>query len=520
MHASVLGFFVSVLGSSEVRGKSVLEVGSGDVNGSVRPIVEARNPAFYLGVDMTEGPGVDKVLDATKLTEELEPGSFDVVISTEMMEHVEDWQTTFINLFEMVKPGGVIVVTTRSVPFGYHPHPIDTWRYTPDAMVQILDAVRFDKLLVCPDPDPVSPGVFFKARKPLDWHAPAVNPAILFGHVVGVTATVKPYNYLALPFAPDGSGYYRMYLPFKHLSTSSGHNIYIPPPGRNAALPTVEDVEPLDLLSMQRAYGEGGVAAFRAWKGNVKIVYECDDDMLRVDTSGLPHLFNEAGRETTRECIRLADLVTVSTEPLAELYRQYNDNVVVLPNYINGELLDLERPHRDDVVVGWAGGNSHLIDWVSVQDAVKATLADHPDVDLHFIGHDWSPLLGKAARFDPWEPSVWNYYKHIDFDIGLAPMGDTPFNSCKSHIRVLEYAALGIPVIASDCAAYRDFVVDGVTGYLVHNEKQWQGRLTELINESDARAELGAKAKLLATGYTIQEHWRDWNDAYERIAQS
>ncbi len=193
--------------------------------------------------------------------------------------------------------------------------------------------------------------------------------------------------------------------------------------------------------------------------------------------------------------------------------------MVVLPNYIHGELLDLERPHRDDVVVGWAGGNSHLIDWVSVQDAVKAALANHPDVDLHFVGHDCFPLLGRQARFSQWEPSVWEYYKKIDFDIGLAPMGDTPFNSCKSHIRVLEYAALGIPVIASDCEAYRDFVVDGVTGYLVHNETQWRERLTELINEPDARSELGAKAKLLATEYTIQEHWREWNAAYEGVAR-
>src|SRR6266702_6452518 len=108
MHGSVLGFFVNALNNSEVRHRSVLEVGSGNVNGSVRPIICARGPASYLGVDIAEGDGVDRVIDATKLIEELEPAGYDVVVSTEMMEHVEDWQTTIANLFQMVAPGGII----------------------------------------------------------------------------------------------------------------------------------------------------------------------------------------------------------------------------------------------------------------------------------------------------------------------------------------------------------------------------------------------------------------------------
>lgn len=520
MHASVLGFFVTALTEEEVRGKHILEVGSGDVNGSVRPIVSARGPADYFGVDMAEGPGVDRVVDATKLVDVFDEASYDVVISTEMMEHVVDWQTTLMNMFRMVAPGGVIVVTTRSVPFGYHPHPIDTWRYTPDAMVQIIKAAGFEQLLVCPDPDPNSPGVFFKARRPVDWEWPFHRTAQqVFRNIVGVTETVKPFNFLGLPFAPDGSGYYRMYLPFKHLTMSSGHNVLVPSP-RVRALPTAEDLEGIDVLVMQRPAGVGGVNALTSWKPVTKLVYECDDDMLRVDSAGLPHLHKEEAREPIRQCLRLVDLVTVSTPTLAEQFSQYNDNVKILPNYINAELLDLTNPKSDSLTVGWAGGGSHLVDWCSVQDAVRDTLASHEDVDLHFVGHDWSPLLGRNARFDPWEANVWDYYKHLDFDIGLAPLADTPFNTCKSHIRVLEYAALGIPTVASNCPAYRDFVIDGTTGFLVNNEDEWRDRLDLLINEPDARAELGAKAKTLAAEYTIQEHWREWCAAYEGVAKS
>lgn len=515
MHGSVLGYFTTVFKREDIEGKRVLEVGSMDVNGSVRNIVMAHNPKQYLGVDMEEGPSVDGVCSVDNLVNEFGTNSFDVVISTEMMEHVVDWQSAFSNMMKVLRPGGLFVVTTRSIPFGYHPHPIDTWRYTPDAMGQILKAAHFQAELICPDPEHA--GVFFRARKPDNWVWPGRNPHDLWAHVIGVTPTVIPKNILGLPFAPDGSGYYRMYLPFKHLTQNSGHNVLIPAPGRQLPAPKAEDLEGIDVTVMQRPAHARGLQQWKDWGGITKRVYECDDDMLNVDPSGLPHLTKSDLHDTIRECLQISELVTVSTEPLAEQFSQYNDNVVVLPNYINAELLDLERPRRDKLTLGWAGGVSHLADWAIVQDPIRDALAEHPDIDLHFVGNDFSPMLGRRARFDPWEMNVWDYYKNVDFDIGVAPLADSGFNRCKSYIRCLEYGALGIPVVASNVTPYRDYIIDGTTGYLVDNGEQWRARIRELINDADAREEMGAKAKLHAANYTIQEHWTEWRDAYIRL---
>jgi glycosyltransferase involved in cell wall biosynthesis len=57
----------------------------------------------------------------------------------------------------------------------------------------------------------------------------------------------------------------------------------------------------------------------------------------------------------------------------------------------------------------------------------------------------------------------------------------------------MEYAALGIPVIASDREPYRAFVLDGVTGYLVRHEHEWGKRLYELVNDEAMRVEMGAQ---------------------------
>lgn len=174
MHESVLAWTAAAVTRSDVAGRRVLEVGSGDVNGTVRPLLEAHEPAEYLGVDAAPGKGVDRVVDCTRLLDEFGPGTWDVVVSTEMLEHVRDWRASIRNLVHVVAPGGLLIVTTRSPGFPFHPFPEDHWRYTVAAMRQIVDNFRLEPLQIMADPE--APGVFVKVRKPEGWRSPRGNP--------------------------------------------------------------------------------------------------------------------------------------------------------------------------------------------------------------------------------------------------------------------------------------------------------------------------------------------------------
>jgi SAM-dependent methyltransferase len=145
-----------------VVGRDVLEVGALDVNGSLRPWVESLRPARYIGVDLTAGRGVDELVDATELVTRFGRESFDVVITTEMVEHTRDWRTVVSNLKGVLRPGGHLLVTTRSAGFHYHGWPDDFWRYEPADMREIFRDL--DILTIEPDPD--APGVFVLARRP------------------------------------------------------------------------------------------------------------------------------------------------------------------------------------------------------------------------------------------------------------------------------------------------------------------------------------------------------------------
>jgi Glycosyl transferases group 1 len=324
---------------------------------------------------------------------------------------------------------------------------------------------------------------------------------------------------VGLPANNDGSGYHRFYQPFEQLRRRGRHLYMIPSPGAGQPPPpSKEELEDVDVLAAQRPAGAQGQQLWDRIEGWTVRVLEIDDDLTCVDPSGLAHLADERIAASVRHTVTRSEMVTVSTPYLAEKFGKLNPNIVVLPNFIHADLLSRQRPRRDTVTVGYQGGASHLVDMCAVQEPLTRFFADHPQIDMHFIGPDWSPMIKHDCLWTPWATDIWDYYNAVDFDIGLAPLADIEFNRSKSHLKALDYAAMGIPVIASDMEPYRDFIRDGETGYLVSTPDEWYQRLRELTSDAAMREEMGAKARQLAAGYTIQGNWHLWEEAYERAA--
>jgi len=91
-------------------GARVLEIGSYDVNGGVRR--HFSRAGEYVGVDLTEGPGVDRVMFGHKVSDP--DGSFDVTLSGECFEHDRLWRETFTNMVRLTRPGGLVTFTCAS----------------------------------------------------------------------------------------------------------------------------------------------------------------------------------------------------------------------------------------------------------------------------------------------------------------------------------------------------------------------------------------------------------------------
>jgi glycosyltransferase involved in cell wall biosynthesis len=311
----------------------------------------------------------------------------------------------------------------------------------------------------------------------------------------------------------SGCGEYRIKLPLRELA-KHGHDITLEMGGTGTGASSYQ------IVIAQRTDKYDALPVWRRLRAQSRLVYEIDDDVFSVEPvnwMAYRAYAKPVPQDAVAHAAEVADLVTVTTEPLAEVMRRFNRNVAVIPNHVPTEILDVQRPRRDHLVVGWAGGASHAADVSMIAAQVRRFFDRTPGTELHLIGTNYAETFRRPARFTRWNPDLMSYYRNVDFDIGLAPLTGTVFDRAKSHIKALEYGALGIPVIASDVEPYRDFVIDGVTGFLVKREHEWFSRLRDLANDAELRESMGRKAKEQASAWTIEKGWKLWEACYQSL---
>ncbi len=152
MHASVMAWIRNEVRHHGLAGLATLEVGSFDVNGSVRALFSGP----YVGVDMREGPGVDVVGTADALP--FPDNAFDVVVTTEMLEHDPSFWLSLAEMGRVLRSGGHLLITTRGNGFGEHNEPSDYWRFMPAsrAVLVALAGCKIEAEAL----DPEVPGIF------------------------------------------------------------------------------------------------------------------------------------------------------------------------------------------------------------------------------------------------------------------------------------------------------------------------------------------------------------------------
>jgi glycosyltransferase involved in cell wall biosynthesis len=256
---------------------------------------------------------------------------------------------------------------------------------------------------------------------------------------------------------------------------------------------------------------------------NLTLVYDLDDDIWAYHPDTMTYRYwNDDRRLRAEQNIQLAHVVTTPTEALAGYLQQLNPNVAVLPNTVPRKLLQTLRPQRthNKFVVGWQGAYQHLHDIELIMTPLFRFMLRHLDVELHLWGVDrFADLptgLTNRVRCYGWTASVWGHYFNLDMDIGLAPLDmSDPFNESRSDIRAREYAALGIPCIASGGQTYGYTIKHGVTGLLAYDPTEWEEYLELLYADKYQReflAEMGRKKA--GESYTTEGNAIEWERVY------
>lgn len=112
----------------------VLEIGSRNINGSVRPLFPA---VAYLGVDVVDGPGVDVVADGATVSP---PEAPDCVLCCEVLEHTDQAEAIIAHALELLPAGGHLIVTCAAPDRAPH-SAVDGGPLRPDEYYANLDPV-------------------------------------------------------------------------------------------------------------------------------------------------------------------------------------------------------------------------------------------------------------------------------------------------------------------------------------------------------------------------------------------
>jgi len=321
-----------------------------------------------------------------------------------------------------------------------------------------------------------------------------------------------------------GCGWYRLALPLSHLRTL-GHQVTL------STRLTREMVEQTDVLIGQRIHMPHPTQMWqeiRKLSNRPLMVFELDDNLLEIPPTTHPTIYevfaNPQTQQRTIDNIRASDLVTTSTVPLAATLTKYHTDVYVLPNCIPAWLLDWEVPTRDgQVTIGWQGSDTHDMDWAEITGEIRRFITRNPQTELHTMGakpHNLPRLPPPRHRHSGWTTEITEYYKTVDWDIALAPLRPHLFNQAKSALRVLEAAALGIPVVASDYGPYAEFVQHGQTGFLAKRSHQWGSYLGELTTDPELRDRMGKNAREQARLYTAEANSHRWLALYRRYLET
>ena len=215
-----------------------------------------------------------------------------------------------------------------------------------------------------------------------------------------------------------------------------------------------------------------------------------------------------------RKAAGLCHRLVVATEPLAQAYAGFADEVVVCPNHVEGARwghLQPARAERARPRVGWAGGIGHTGDLELIADVVRDTAKD---VDWVFFGMCPDSLKGVVKEFHPGVPLDQYAAKlaALDLDLAVAPLEDNTFNDAKSHLRLLEYGILGYPVLCSNLTPYQgDFPVMRVA----NRYRDWIRALRELLGDRDAlRAQGDALRNKVRADWVLEDHLDRWMKAW------
>lgn len=339
-----------------------------------------------------------------------------------------------------------------------------------------------------------------------------------------------------------GCYHYRVKVPFGELKRFGVTYNWVPflPNSLNMSFmdTLIRFIHPYDVVNVQRCYKYPLINALRQACDIMgkPLIFETDDDYLNLPPYNpcSVEMKTEDAREGFKEILRMADMVTVTTEELKNIYYPFNKNIKILPN-------NLENVHqyrdfiegtadkdgkfkieptlglysipsvikgggkRERIIrIGYSGTPTHQIDFKTIEFYWWKLLKKYKKkICVVYIGDQYFAQLhqenmkgeGVNSVFIPTMMYELYYLNLRNLDIGIAPLMPNIFNMSKSPIKAVEYGSWGIPSVLPNYITYNREFTDGKDCLMYHSGQEFYDAMSELIENEILRERLGENAR-------------------------
>jgi glycosyltransferase involved in cell wall biosynthesis len=189
---------------------------------------------------------------------------------------------------------------------------------------------------------------------------------------------------------------------------------------------------------------------------------------------------------------------------IAEWYKKYQENVYIVNTGIDILKFTLKSTkNNEQFIIGWTGTSDNLKYLYSIEKGLNKAL-NHIKNSRLLIVCDKEPLFSII----PIEKMVWKKWNMQDeiellhqMDVGIMPLEDTEWAKGKCSFKMLQYMAVGIPVVVSPVGMNKEVLLKGDCGFAAINETEWADALISISENMSLKNALGSKGREIIENY-------------------
>ena len=276
-----------------------------------------------------------------------------------------------------------------------------------------------------------------------------------------------------------------------------------------------------DVLIIQRKLFPGWQLKLLRLRARV-LIYDFDDSIF------LNSSYNPVGRACPkrfsqfRSMVQNADIVVAGNDFLCEQATALTDpaKVRLIPTCVDLNRYRLARHDvaRKAVKLAWIGSASTLRGLEKNHALLDRLGAALPQLELKVICDRSLSLKSLPVEFRPWSEAT-EVAELADADIGISWLPDDDWSAGKCGLKVLQYMAAGLPVVANPVGVQRNLIQHGETGFLVDSMDDWQNAIERLARDPDLRRRMGAAGRRRVDAeYDLSHGAAAWQDLVAELA--